>query len=110
MKRRAFITLIGGAAAWPLAARAQQAMPLIGVLSGRTPETDLPLLALFKQGLGDTGYVADRNVALEYRWASGAYDRLSVLAAELVDRNVTVIVAIGGTLSAVAARSRTATI
>jgi putative ABC transport system substrate-binding protein len=112
MRRREFITLLGGAAtAWPLPARAQQrAMPVIGLLSGRAPETDAPLLAPFRQGLREIGYVVDQNVSLEYRWASGEYDRLSALATELVDRNVTVIVAIGGVLSAIAARSRTATI
>jgi putative ABC transport system substrate-binding protein len=111
LKRREFITLIGGAAAWPLTARAQQpAMPVIGLLSSRSPAVDTPLLAVIRQGLNETGFVEGQNVALDYRWADGQYDRLAGLAADLVRRQVAVIVTIGGTLSARAAKATSATI
>jgi putative tryptophan/tyrosine transport system substrate-binding protein len=83
MKRRDFITLLGGAAAWPLAARGQQrAFPMIGLLSSRSPAVDAPFIALIRQGLNEIGFVEGKNVALDYRWAEGQYDRLAGLAAE----------------------------
>ena len=112
MRRRAFISLLGGAAAaWPLAARAQQtAMPVVGFLGTASAGPFAHLLAGLRRGLQETGFIEGRNVAIGYRWAEGQYDRVPALAADLVRRQVAVIVTVGGETSAAAAMTATTTI
>jgi putative ABC transport system substrate-binding protein len=111
MRRREFISALGAAVAWPPAARAQKpAMPVIGYLDTRSPHTLADQLRAFRQGLKDTDYVEGENVAIEYRWAEGQFDRLAALAAELVRRGVAVIATNGGSAAALAAKTTTTTV
>jgi putative ABC transport system substrate-binding protein len=110
MRRRDFITLLGGAAVWPRAARAQQAMPVIGILGSAAAAAYKERLTLIRQGLAEAGFVEGRTVAIEYRWAEAQLDRLQALAADLVGRRVNVIIATGGLQAPRAAMSATSTI
>jgi len=112
MKRRTFITLLGGmAAAWPLEARAQQpAMPVVGFVSPRSPDGSAPIAAAFQKGLNEVGYVADQHVTVEYHWLNGQYDRLAPLMADLVRRRVAVVAIPGSNPAALAAKAATTTI
>jgi putative ABC transport system substrate-binding protein len=111
MRRRDFITFVGGASVgWPLAARAQQAMPVVGFLSSRSPSESASEVAAFHQGLREAGFVERQNLALEYRWAEGQYNRLPAMAADLIGRQVAVIVGAGGSAPAQATKAATAKI
>jgi putative ABC transport system substrate-binding protein len=111
MKRREFMALIGVAAGWPLATRAQQAvMPVVGFLSSRSPNESAGVITAFKQGLQEQGFIEGQNVVIAFRWAEGVYERLPALAADLINLKVAVLFAAGGPPAAVAAKAATSTI
>ena len=113
MRRREFITLLGGAASWPIAVQAEQpslSLPVIGYLASRSAADSKLFVAAFRKGLGEAGFVEGQNITIEYRWADGQYDRLPKLAAELVQRRVALLVTTGGEPSALAAKAATSTI
>jgi putative tryptophan/tyrosine transport system substrate-binding protein len=111
MRRRSFVALFGAATLWPLASYAQQAaLPVIGFLSSRSPGESATVAAAFRQGLGEAGYIVGQNVAIDYRWAEGHYDRLPALAAELIGLRVAAVLAAGGPPSALAAKAATSSI
>jgi len=110
MRRRAFITLLGSAAAWPLVAHAQQSVPVIGFLHSASAGAFAPFLAALREGLGEAGYVDGQNVRIEFRWAEGQYHRLPAMAAELVEQKVALIIAGGGDPPTLAAKAVTTTI
>ena len=110
IERREFVTLLGGAVAWPIAARAQQPVSVIGFLSSRSPGEFAGLVAAFREGLRETGFVEGPNLAIAFRWAEGRYEQLPALAAELVALRVAVLFTAGGTPSALAAKAATSTI
>src|SRR5216683_5116678 len=110
MRRRQFIKFFGAGVAWPLVARAQQSLPLIGYMTSRSLKDSEPHTAAFLRGLGETGYVPGQNVRIEYRWADGHYERLPEIAVELAKLPLAALVAAGGEPSAIAAKSATATV
>ena len=111
MRRREFLGVLGGVAAWPLGARAQQsALPVVGFMSGRSASDSVHLVAAFREGLSEAGFVDGQNVLIEFRWANGQYDQLPALAAQLVSRPVAVLLGVGGDPSAIAAKRATSTI
>src|ERR1700681_4614008 len=111
IRRREFITLLGASAAtWPLASRAQQAMPVVGFLSGRAPSESAETIDAFRRGLRESGFVEGQNLVIAFRWAEGRSERLAALVAELVELRVAVLFAAGGAASALAAKAATSTI
>jgi putative ABC transport system substrate-binding protein len=110
MKRRQFVGLVGGAAAWPFAARAQQVAPVIAFLSSRSLTESASVVAAFREGLNEAGFIEGQNITIEFHWAEGQYARLPAMAQDLVNRNVTLIIAAGGDRPALAAKAATSTI